>query len=313
MAESVALLIQPMSNDVQDNPYQLDKRLLQSAFNRAARGYDDAALLQREVGMRMLERLELMRLNPALIVDAGAGTGLHTRALTKRYKNSAVLALDIAPNMLHEARRYIPFWRLWFNKQQCFVCADIDALPLRDASVDMIFSNLTLQWCNDLDRTLGELRRALKPGGLLMFSTFGPDTLKELRASWAYVDEHNHVNAFLDMHDVGDALVRAHFVSPVMDVERYTLTYPDVYALMRDLKAIGAHNVTAGRAHGLTGKGRLRALSEAYEGWRQEGVLPASYEVVYGHAWVAEVDVAQKSRDGTIKIPLASLRGRKGP
>lgn len=302
-----------MSNDVQDNPYQLDKRLLQSAFNRAARGYDDAALLQREVGMRMLERLELMRLNPALIVDAGAGTGLHTRALTKRYKNSAVLALDIAPNMLHEARRYIPFWRLWFNKQQCFVCADIDALPLRDASVDMIFSNLTLQWCNDLDRTLGELRRALKPGGLVMFSTFGPDTLKELRASWAHVDEHNHVNAFLDMHDVGDALVRAHFVSPVMDVERYTLTYPDVYALMRDLKAIGAHNVTAGRAHGLTGKGRLRALSEAYEGWRQEGVLPASYEVVYGHAWVAEEDVAQKSRDGTIKIPLTSLRGRKEP
>ncbi|MDA1107288.1 MAG: malonyl-ACP O-methyltransferase BioC [Proteobacteria bacterium] len=296
---------------MQNNRYQLDKRLLQSAFNRAARGYDDAALLQREVGMRMLERLDLMRLNPALIVDAGAGTGLHTRALARRYKNATVLALDIAVDMLREAQRQTLFWHRWFDRRRPFVCGDIDALPLRDASVDMIFSNLTLQWCNDPDRTLGELRRVLKPGGLLMFSTFGPDTLKELRASWAHVDEHNHVNAFLDMHDVGDALVRARFVSPVMDVERYTLTYPDVYALMRDLKAIGAHNVTAGRAHGLTGKGRLRALSEAYDIWRQDGVLPASYEVVYGHAWVAEDDGVKKSSDGAIRIPLASLRGRK--
>ncbi|MDO9371944.1 MAG: malonyl-ACP O-methyltransferase BioC [Gammaproteobacteria bacterium] len=296
---------------MQDNRYQLNKRLLQSAFNRAARGYDDAALLQREVGMRMLERLDLMRLNPALIVDAGAGTGLHTRALARRYKNATVLALDISVDMLREAQRQTVFWHRWFDRRRPFVCGDIDALPLRAASVDMIFSNLTLQWCNDLDRTLGELRRALKPGGLLMFSTFGPDTLKELRASWAHVDERNHVNAFLDMHDIGDALVRARFVSPVMDVERYTLTYPDVYALMRDLKAIGAHNVTAGRAHGLTGKGRLHTLSVAYEGWRQDGVLPASYEVVYGHAWVAEDDVAQQSSDGTIRIPLASLRGRK--
>lgn len=298
---------------MQDQRYQLDKRLLQSAFNHAARSYDDAALLQREVGMRMLERLDLMRLDPALIVDAGAGTGLHTRPLARRYKNATVLALDLAENMLREARRYIPFWRLWFNKQHGLVCADIDALPLRDASVDMIFSNLTLQWCNNPDQTLLELRRALKPGGLLMFSTFGPDTLKELRASWAQVDDRSHVNAFLDMHDIGDALIRARFAGPVMDVERYTLTYPDVYALMRDLKAIGAHNITAGRAHGLTGKGRMRALGAAYEGWRQQGVLPASYEVVYGHAWVAQDDVAQTARDGTVRIPLTSLHGRKTP
>lgn len=296
---------------MQDPRYQLDKRLLQDAFNRAARGYDDAALLQREVGARMLERLDLMRLVPALIVDAGAGTGLHTRVLARRYKKADVLALDIAVDMVREAQRRIPFWRRWFNRRQYFVCGDVDALPLRAACADMIYSNLTLQWCNDLDRALGELRRVLKPGGLLMFSTFGPDTLKELRASWAQVDAHNHVNAFLDMHDVGDALVRAHFVSPVMDVERYTLTYPDIYALMRDLKAIGAHNITAGRAHGLTGKGRLRALGAAYEDLRREGVLPASYEVIYGHAWVAEDDATQKSTDGAIRIPLASLRGRK--
>jgi malonyl-CoA O-methyltransferase len=175
----------------------------------------------------------------------------------------------------------------------------------------MIFSNLSLQWCNDLGQVLSEFCRVLKPGGLLMFSTFGPDTLKELRESWSKVDQYSHVNAFMDMHDIGDALVRARFANPVMDVERYMLTYPDLDKLMRDLKNIGAHNVMAGRPHGLTGKGRLRRLIAAYEAYRKEGILPASYEIVYGHAWAPETTVQQKAQGGVVKIPLASLRGRK--
>ena len=291
--------------------YRLDKRLMRRAFERVARDYDNSALLQHEVGRRMLERLDLVRLSPSLILDAGAGTGRAACALAQRYKGAVVVALDIAHAMLIEARKRVSFFRTWFNRQQTFVCADMESLPLHPGSVDMIFSNLSLQWCNDLDQTLSEFCRVLKPGGLLMFSTFGPDTLKELRDSWSKVDQYSHVNAFLDMHDIGDALVRARFANPVMDVERYTLTYPDVNKLMRDLKNIGAHNVMAGRPHGLTGKGRLQRLIAAYEAYRKQGSLPASYEVVYGHAWAPETTARQKVQDGVVKIPLASLRGRK--
>lgn len=290
--------------------YHLDKRLVQRAFDGAAREYDKNAVLQHEIGRRMLERLDLMRVRPSVILDAGAGTGIHSKALAQRYQ-CRVAALDIAHAMLLVARQRSSFSSKWFTRRQTFVCGDMESLPLRTGSVDMIFSNLGLQWCNDLDRALSEFCRVLKPGGLLMFSTFGPDTLTELRASWNKVDQHNHVNAFIDMHDIGDALVRARFANPVMDVERHTLTYPELGTLLHDLKSIGAHNVTAGRPHGLTGKGRLRQLTAAYENYRTDGVLPASYEVIYGHAWTPATMPQQTSRDGVVSIPLSSLRGRK--
>ncbi|MDE2088384.1 MAG: malonyl-ACP O-methyltransferase BioC [Gammaproteobacteria bacterium] len=281
----------------QDQRYRLDKRQVRDSFARAANIYDQAAVLQREVAQRMLERLDLVRLQPAVVLDVGAGTGIATAALAKRYKKARVAALDIALPMLMQARRRAP----WFRKIHC-VCADAEHPPFADACCDLIFSNLTLQWCNDLDKVLQALRRLLRPGGLLMFTTLGPDTLKELRESWAAVDRHSHVNAFLDMHDVGDALVRAWFADPVMDVERMTLTYRDARALMRDLKMLGSHNVTAGRPRALTGKGRLKAMIAAYERQRRDGVLPASYEVVYGHAWAPAADPA------TARVPLSTLR-----
>ncbi len=143
-----------------------------------------------------------------------------------------------------------------------------------------------LQWCDDLDAVFAEVRRVLKPGGLLTFTTFGPDTLMELRRAWSSVDGYVHVNQFLDMHDIGDALVRAGLAEPVLDVERYTLTYPDAIVLMRDLKAIGAHNVTAGRpARAHRPRSRLPRMCAAYEAYRRDGRLPATYEVVYGAAW----------------------------
>jgi malonyl-CoA O-methyltransferase len=173
----------------------------------------------------------------------------------------------------------------------------------------MIFSNLTLQWCNDLDRVFEGFWRILKPGGLLMFSTFGPDTLKELRACWHKIDQFTHVNAFIDMHDVGDALMRHRFSEPVMDVERLTLTYQDIRTLMQDLKMLGAHNVTAGRRQTLTGKGRIQALTRAYESYRHDGVLPASYEVVYGHAWIPANKEQDLHSGYETRIPLSHLRG----
>ncbi len=257
-----------------------EKRLARRSFEQAARSYDAAAVLQQEVAQRLLERLDLMKLEPARVLDLGCGTGHCIPRLMSRYKRADMVALDIAQPMLEQARKR----GRWLRRPHC-VCADAEQLPFQSGAFDLVFSNLMLQWCVDIDATFAELQRVLRPGGLLLFTSFGPDTLKELRDSWAQVDGHAHVNAFLDMHDVGDALVKTRFADPVMDVERITLTYPDVWKLMRELKQIGAHNVTAGRPRGLTGKSHMQQLVNAYECYRQTDVLPASYEIVNGHAW----------------------------
>ena len=277
----------------------IDKNSARRAFERAAEAYDEVAVLQREIADRMLERLDYVRLEPATILDLGAGTGYAVAPLQLRYRGARVLAVDFALNMVREARRRGSA----LNPPQG-ICGDAEALPLADASVDLVFSNATLQWCTDIERTFGELLRVLRPGGLLMFSTFGPDTLMELRAAWAAVDGYSHVNHFIDMHDLGDALVRARFADPVMDAERITLTFDNLRGLMRELKLLGAHNVTAERSRGLTGRQRLDALVRAYEVFRRDGRLPATYEVLYGHAWVPE----QKPIPEGVAVPLSAIR-----
>jgi len=264
-----------------------DRRWLRVAFDRAAPHYDAAAALQRTVADSLLQRLDFIRLSPHRVVDVGAGTGYCSSALARRYPRARVVALDISPAMLAHARLRAP--RL-FSRQH-FLCSDAAAMALRRDACDLVFSSLTLQWCEDLDRTLAELWRVCAPGGLLHFSTLGPDTLRELRDSWTRAEGHGatHVNAFLDMHVVGDRLVRAGFSDVVMDVDRAQRRYPDVTALMRELKAVGAHNVNATRARQLTGPGVLAGVRQAYETYRQDdGMLPATYEVVYGHAWKPE-------------------------
>ena len=280
----------------------IDKRAARRAFDRAAATYDGVAVLQREMATRLLERLDYVRLSPKTILDLGAGTGLAVDDLQRRYRSARVLALDFALAMLRLARRRGSLLR----RPSC-LCADAEALPLREGGIDFIFSNATLQWCTDLDRTFAELRRVLAPGGLLMFTTFGPDTLRELRTAWAQVDGHGHVSPFLDMHDVGDALVRAGFEGPVLDAEYLTLTYADLGGLMDDLRGLGATNATRERARGLTGKARWRAMRSAYEVHRQEGRLPATYEVVYGHAWAPMQRVAA---DGAVTLPVSAIARR---
>jgi malonyl-CoA O-methyltransferase len=289
--------------------YALDSARVRRSFDRAATTYDAAAVLHAEVRGNLLARLDLMALAPRVAVDAGAGTGHASRALKRRYPKSLVIAVDTSQRMLQAAGRQQSWLRRFAR-----VCADAEHLPLADGSVDLILSNLMLQWC-DPDPTFAEFRRVLAPQGLLIFTTLGPDTLRELRSAWAKVDSRTHVNQFIDMHDLGDALVRAGFASPVMDVERYTLTYLDVRRVAADLKATGAHNSTIGRAKGLTGRRQFAGLQNAYEAFRQDGRLPATYEVVFGHAWMPVAAAHRGSQDATVSLDdiKQQLRARRRP
>jgi malonyl-CoA O-methyltransferase len=285
--------------------FRLDRPGVRASFDRASASYEAAAVLQARVADELLSRLDPFKFTPGVVLDLGAGTGRMTSALKQRYRRALVVALDLAPGMLREARRHQHLFRRFER-----VCGDAMRLPFADASVDVIVSSLMLQWCDPPDRAFAEVRRVLKPGGLFAFSTFGPDTLKELRSAWAEADGYNHVNHFIDMHDVGDALVRAGLTEPVLDVDRMQLTYPDALALMRDLKAIGAHNVTAGRPRALVGRSRLRQMQNAYEAFRRDGRLPASYEVVYGVTWGAAGRPAAPSIDGEVRIAPGAIRRR---
>lgn len=281
---------------------QIDKEQARKAFSIAADSYDSVAVLQREISSRMMQRLDLVKLIPERILDAGCGTGADLDALMQRYKKAHLVALDFAVPMLHKAKKRGG----WFRRATC-VCGDLDTLPLADNSVDLIHSNVALQWVNDPVIAFKEFKRILKPDGLLMFTTFGPDTLKELRYAWSEVDQVSHVNTFIDMHDLGDALLRAGFADPVMDVDHIQLTYGTVESLMRDLKSLGAHNVVSQRAKGLTGKGRINKMRQTYEQFRSDGVLPASYEVVFGHAWMPAA--TQKRQNVSIAVDSLQRHG----
>jgi malonyl-CoA O-methyltransferase len=288
----------------------VDKRRMRQAFDRAAADYDAAAVLQHEVCKRMLGRLDYIKHEPALIVDAGCGTGNALPGLRQRYRKAAIVALDIAPAMLQRARARLPRRLLPFGAAAAqAVCGDIERLPLKTAGTDMVWSSLALQWVNDAETAFAEIARVLRPGGLLMFSTLGPDTLKELRAAYGAADAHSHVNRFIDMHDLGDMLLAAGFADPVMDMEYVTLTYADVRALMRDLKAIGARNALHGRPQGLSGRAGLAAVARAYESLRRDGRLPATFEVVYGHAWMSD---RRRLADGLQPIHLHFERRANG-
>jgi malonyl-CoA O-methyltransferase len=286
--------------------FRLDRRRLRAAFDRASAGYEAAAGLQARVSAELLERLGAFDFAPRVVLDLGAGTGRATRELKRRYPRALVIALDLSPGMLREARRNQMLWRRFARLN-----ADALRLPLAGASVDLVFSSLVLQWCEPLEQALAEVRRVLRPSGFFVFSTFGPDTLKELRAAWAEADGLTHVNRFLDVHDVGAALARGGLTEPVLDVDRIELDYPDTLALMRDLKAIGAHNVTAGRPRTLLGRTRLARMTAAYEALRRREALPATYEIVYGASWGASGAPHTAAQAGEVRIAPDAIRRRE--
>jgi len=283
----------------------LDKFRLRRSFGGAVNTYDAVAVLQREIADRLLARLDLVRLQPRLILDLGCGTGYVLRQLADRYRRAHIVGLDFAEGMALRARAQLGWFRRWTGRN-AFVCADAERVPLADASVDMVVSNLALQWC-DPRLVFAEARRVLRPGGLIMFATFGPDTLRELRESWREADDAPHVHQFIDMHDLGDMLVNAHFADPVMDMENFTLTYDDVHGVMRDIKQLGAHNVALTRARGLMGKARFTRFRQAYAARARSGKIPATYEAVYGHAWAPEGE-PKASHEAQATIPVDRIR-----
>lgn len=289
-----------------DRPKNLpvfDLKAVRRSFDKASSSYDDHAVLQEEVADRLIQRLDWLKIEPEVILDIGAGTGKPTAELLKRFPKATVFALDLSAGMLKQVRRRGRLFR-----RPRVVCGDARQLPLQAQCVDLVFSSLSFQWCDRLDEVFREIRRILTPDAVLLFSTFGPDTLKELRASWDAVDEQPHVHRFADMHDVGDMVVYAGLQEPVMERDEIVMTYTDVQGVMADLKYIGASNALQNRSRGLMGKQRLQALYEVYRQWqRPDGRYPATYEIVYGTAWSG-----QSGRENMATIAIEDIGRKRG-
>lgn len=294
-----------MSERLDEGLWRLDPRVVARSFDAASARYDAAAQLQAGVREELLSRVELLRAPPAAVLDLGCGTGAAAEQLKRRFPRARVTAADIAPAMVETARRRSRLWR-----PLRAVEADAHALPFEAAQFDLVFTSLMLQWSDPLDRVLAEIRRVLRPDGLLLASSFGPETLQELREAWARADAATHVNRFVDMHDFGSALARAGFVEPVLDCDRLRRWYPDARSLMAELKAIGAHNLNAGRPRGLTGRGAFARMNAGYETLREARGLPATWQVVYAAAWAGQAQAAAPVSAEAV-IPVGSLRRRR--
>ncbi|GIX29921.1 MAG: hypothetical protein KatS3mg124_0393 [Porticoccaceae bacterium] len=253
------------------------KAWIARAFGRAADRYDAAAVLHREVGAALLEQLP-RELDPAAAVDLGCGTGQLAAALAARFPRARVLGLDLAfPMAQAAAHRH--------GREIAWLVGDAEALPLADASVDLAVSNLAFQWCDPRGPLSAEIRRALRPGGLLAFTTLGPDTLWQLREAWRRVDAHVHVNRFPAAAEWAEGLRRAGFDGVEVRAHTRVRHYPDFAALARELRDLGATNRNAGRPSGLTGRRRLEAVAAAYEAHREPGGLPADWQILEVWAW----------------------------
>jgi malonyl-CoA O-methyltransferase len=279
-----------------------------AALNRAAAHYDQHAPWQQEITNRLLEHLDPIRLTPKTILDIGMRTGYSTHLLHQRYPKANIVAIDWAEKMLQQAAQRSRWWWQWCPS---LVTASCEQLPLANNSVDLVFANMALAECQNIELGLKEIRRVLRPEGLFLFSVLGPSSLQELRQSWAEVDPyHSHVEEFIDMHDWGDRLMQVGLIDPVMDMEQLTLMYDDRNILFADLRGTGNQNLSPMRQRCLTGKQRFQQFLQAYERFRQadEG-WPTTLEIVYGHAWGARVaSTGGLDEKGEARIPLHAIK-----
>ncbi len=290
-------------NPNKNNP-PLARASVEQRFEAAAHSFDSAAFVHSAARQGLLERVAPMLIKPKDIVDLGSATGAGARALAKQFPRSRVLAVDSSPAMLRESRRL----RSRFSRVR-ELQANAETLPLYKEGTDLVFSNMLLPWLNDPDTVFAGIAHILKPGGLFLFSALGRDSLKELREAWTDVDGHQHVNPFPDMHDIGDALVRAGLRDPVLDVDYLTVTYRDPQALYRDLTAAGARNSLVGRNPSLTGRHQFHKMERALRTRFQGDLLPLTIEIVYGHAWG---DGAPQTA-GEFRIPASGISVRRAP
>ena len=252
-----------------------------NAFNTHAHQYEQAAVVQQEIGNRLFERLDYFKKKPLSILDLGCGPGVFSKQLKKQFPQALVVGFDLALNMLKQAKTK----QKWFQKWP-LVAGDMAHLPFPMGTFDLIFANQVLHWSSSIPSVLEELNRIMKPDACLMFSTLGPDTFQEIRQAWTRVDGYSHTNDFIDMHEMGDHLMAQHFLDPVVDMEMLTVHYPNLRQLLQALKAQGVRNVNPSRNPGLTGKRVWQAFEKEITQFKtQEGKFPLTYEVVYGHAW----------------------------
>lgn len=270
---------------------QISKQGVQKAFSRSANSYDDAAILQKEILTRLIDRLATLKANNVIkALDVGSGTGLACQRLEKMYGSGSYFAYDFSSAMLELARNQ------YINVKQYAVCGDAEALPFKDNIFDVVFSASTLQWCNDVTKVFANCYSALNEEGLFIFSSFGPETLIELRECFAKIDRQPHVSSFLDMQTLGDGMLASGFFDPVVESEIITVEYSSPLQLLRDLKATGATNNLQNRSRGLMGKSHISLLLEEYENLRLDnGKYPATYQVVYCHGWKHSDNISNQS------------------
>lgn len=273
-----------------------------NAFNTHAAEYEQAAIVQKEIGERLFERLDYLKIQPYYVLDLGCGSGYFSQQLKKRYPNAQIVGLDFASNMLKEAQKK----QSWLNKWP-LVHADMTSMPFPSGLFDLVFSNQTIHWADPLAPLMREINRVMKKDGCFMFSTLGPDTFYELREAWAVANQYAHTNDYMDMHHLGDLLLAEHFADPVVDMEMLTVHYPTLLKLLQSLKAQGVRNMNSARNAGLTGRHSFRRFEEAMTQHRSEdGDFPLTYEVVYGHAWKGTIHRAGQGSE--VMIPVSQVK-----
>ena len=272
------------------------------AFNKHAADYEKAAKVQQEIGERLFERLDYLKIAPRYVLDLGCGTGIFTSMLKKRYPQALIVGLDLAQAMLIQSKKKQGWLRKW-----PLVNGDMTTLPFADGVFDLVFANQVIHWSQPLSTVISEINRVMTVNGCLMFSTLGPDTFKELKQAWASADNYAHINEFMDMHDIGDCLLAEHFLDPVVDMEMLTVHYSTLKRLLQSLKAQGVRNINQDRNEGLTGKYSWQTFETAYQALSTaEGKYPLTYEVVYGHAWKGEQRRLGKGTETL--IPISQIR-----
>ena len=282
--------------------HQLDRRLVERRFDRAASGFDAADFVHAHTRQSLFERMRPMVVEAKTVLDLGCATGSASRELSRHFRGSRLLSVDLSRAMLQGTKRK----RRLFSRQ-AVIQADALALPFADGSIDVVFSNLLLPWTSQPDRVFAEVSRVLREGGLFLFATLGPDSLGSIRQSWQNLDSNEHVNRFDDMHDVGDGLLRAGLADPVLDTDRLTVSYSTTGSLFRDLTAVGARNSLLRRQRSLGGRRRFEQMRRCLEETAADGKINIELELVYGHCWGTPAG----SRDNAFRVDAGSIPVRR--